>query len=316
MKFNVFAKKALTVCLFVIAIACMLTVCAYAENECDGHVSNVWVIDAQNAPNCTESGYKYKVCDKCGEEFDRTTADALGHVVPEEYTVVEATCQGTGEMYKNCEECGEKIESITLDVTGHVKSDWLKNVNKPVTCTKDGEEYIECVHCKVVLETRPITCSGHKMIINKKVDSTCTKDGHTEGKVCASCGLVEVQYEVIPAAHKGETVLPEVKATKDAEGKTEGKMCTACGTILVEQQIIPKVSYLWLNIVIAVGGSLILVAIIVLVIVKAVKRGKKIAEAAATLVDEANEADNAENANEETKNIPEDASTIEVNSEE
>ena len=289
MKINVFAKKVLTACLFVIVIACVLCLSAAAEGECDGHVSNVWVIDAENAPSCTANGYMYKVCDKCGERFDVTEAEALGHVAPEEYVVVDATCQATGEMYKNCEECGEKIASIILDITGHVESDWLKNVNKPVTCTADGEEYVECVHCKKVLETRPIACSGHKMIVNKEVDSTCTKNGHTEGKVCASCGLVEVQYEIIPAAHKGETVLEAVPATKDAEGKTEGKMCTACGEILVAQQIVPKVSYLWLNILIAVVCSLLVAGIIALVIVKAVKKGKKIAQVAESLIENAEE---------------------------
>ena len=316
MKINVFVKKALTLCLFVIIIACVLCVSAAAEGECDGHVSNVWVIDPENTPSCTEGGYMYKVCDKCGEKFDVTEAGALGHVAPEEYVVVDATCQKTGEMYKNCEECGEKIESITLEVTSHLESDWLKNVNKPVTCTNDGEEYIECVHCKEVLETRSITSSGHKMIVNKAVDSTCTKNGHTEGKVCVSCGLVEVQYEVIPAGHKGETVLPAVKATKDAEGLTEGKMCTACGEILVAQQVLPKVSYLWLNIVIAVVGALLVAGIIVLVVVKAVKKGKKIAEVAESLIENAeaeSTSDTSEVAEELVEEVAEEATeTVEV----
>lgn len=298
MKINVFVKKALILCLFVTVVMCALCLTAYAAGECDGHVSNVWVVDPENSPSCTEGGFKYKVCDKCGEQFDRTAMDALGHVIPEEYTVVEATCQAEGKQYKNCEECGVEIESITLAVTDHVASDWLKNTSKPVTCTKDGEEYKECIYCKTVMDTRAITCSGHKMVVNKEVDSTCTKNGHTEGKVCISCGLVEVQYEVIPAAHKGETILPAVPATKDAEGKTEGKMCSACGAILVEQQIIPKVSYLWLNILIAVGGSLIIAAIIVLIVVKAVKKGKKIADAAVAIIESAEE-NNEEVASEE-----------------
>lgn len=296
MKINVFVKKALTLCLFVIVISCMLCLSAYAEGECD-HTSDVWVMDSENLPTCTESGLKYKVCDVCGEKFGQTEAPALGHVVPEEYVVVEATCQAEGKMTKNCEVCDTEIESITLDITDHVASDWIKNTKKPVTCTTDGEEYKECVHCKMVMDTKSIAKTGHQMVINKAVDPTCTRDGHTEGKVCASCGLVEVAYEIIPGGHT-PTSIPAVEATKDAEGKTEGKICSVCGEILLAQQTLPKVSYLWVNILIIAGGALILIAIIVLVIVAALKRGKKIAAAAEALIENASaENPEAEEAN-------------------
>ena len=287
MKLYAFAKKAAFVCLFAVIVCCILCVGVYAEGECTQHTSEVWHQDPAALPNCTDGGFKFKICDNCGEQFDRTAVDALGHVIPEEYEVVEATCQNPGEKYKNCEECGEKIESITLEITACEKSDWLKNTKKPVTCTSDGEEYIECIHCKKVMETRTITSSGHKMVVLKAVDSTCTKNGHTEGKICAACGLVEVQYDVIPAGHKNIETLPAVSATKDAEGKTEGQICTACGTILVEQQVVPKISYLWLNIIIIVVASLLIVGLVVFVVILAVKRSKKIAAAAAEIIDSA-----------------------------
>ena len=288
MKINVFAKKALTLCLFVIVIACALCVSAAAAGECTNHTSNVWVVDSINAPSCTNNGLKYKVCDNCGEKFDFTVAQALGHVIPEEYVVVEATCQAEGQMTKNCEACGVEIENIKLAVTDHVASDWLKNVKKPVTCTSDGEEYKECVHCKKIMDTKSIAKTGHQMVVNKEIPASCTKDGHTEGKVCASCGLVEVEYEVIPASHKIET-LPEVPATKDTEGKTEGKVCSVCGEIIVAQEVIPVVSTLWLNILIIAGCALVIIAIVVLVVVLAVKRSKKIAAAAEALIENVTE---------------------------
>lgn len=289
MKLYSFAKKALFVCLFAIIICCVLCIGASAEGECTQHASEVWHQDPQALPNCTEGGFKFQICDVCGEQFNRTEVSALGHVVPEEYEIDEATCQKPGEKYKKCEECGEKVESITLEITDHVKSDWLKNTKKPVTCTTNGEEYIECIYCKTVMETREITSSGHKMVVLKKVDSTCTKNGHTEGKICAACGLVETQYEIIPAGHKGEEIIPAVPATKDAEGKTEGKMCPVCGEILVPQQVVPKVSYLWLNILIVAVASLLIVGLVVFVIVLPVKRSKKIAAAAAEIIDSAAE---------------------------
>lgn len=294
MKLYSFAKKAAFVCLFAVIICCVLCIGASAEGECTQHTSEVWHQDPEALPNCTEDGFKFQICDNCGEQFNRTVASALGHAIPEEYVVVEATCKEAGEKYKNCEECGEKIESITLEITDHVKSDWLKNTNKPVTCTANGEEYIECIYCKTVMETREITCSGHKMVVLKEIDSTCTKNGHTEGKICASCGLVEKQYEIIPAGHKGEEIIPEIPATKDAEGKTEGKMCPACGEILVAQQIIPKISYLWLNILIIAVASLVIIGLVVFVIILSVKRSKKIAAAAAEIID--NAVENAEEA--------------------
>ena len=295
MKLYSFAKRAVFICLFAAIICCVLCIGAYADGECAQHTSEVWHQDPEALPTCTEGGFKFKICDNCGEQFDRTAVDALGHVIPEEYEVIEATCQQPGEKYKNCEECGEKVESVTLEITECVESDWLKNTQKPVTCTSDGEEYIECIHCKKVMETRAITCSGHKMVVMKATDSTCTKNGHTEGKVCAACGLVEVQYDIIPAGHKNIVALSEIPATKDAEGKTAGQMCTACGAILVEQQVISKVSYLWLNILIIVVASLLIIGLVVFVIILTVKRSKKIAAAAAEIIDNAANSEEAPN---------------------
>lgn len=277
------AKSVLCACITAVTLMCILCVAVNAEEECThAHFSAICTA------TCEEGGIRYNKCDDCKYEFGHEIVGALGHVLPEEYDVTEATCKEAGEKFKICEICQKKVESIELPITAHESSDWLKSTSKPVTCTSDGEEYKECVHCHEVLDVRTVTALGHKMLNIKHVDSTCTMDGHTEGKVCANCGLVELQSTIIPAAHKGEVVVPAVAATKDAEGKTEGKMCSVCGAVLLEQQVVPKIDNTWLYVLLTVVCAVVIVAVVAVLTVVLVKKGR--AKKAAKLADAAQKA--------------------------
>lgn len=316
MSFNKFLKKTAVFCLLTIVAVCTLCVFAYADEGACTHENYTWVHDPDALPTCTAGGYRYKVCQDCGEHFDREAVDKLGHSLPAEYTVVDPTCNEKGEKYKECTHCHEKVESIELPVVEHERSNWLKSSTKPVTCTSDGEEYIECIHCHEVLETKTVKALGHKMLTIKHIDSTCTKDGHTEGSVCANCGLVEKQSEKISAEHKGEpVVIPAVPATKDAEGLTEGKMCPTCGAILEAQQVVPKLSYTWLYILIGCAAVIVLAVVVLLIIMAAKKsKAKKAAKLAKALEDTVSESENTENTeNTEAAEETEEAEAVEEN---
>ncbi len=315
------AKSFLCVCITAVALMCIMCVVASAEEECThAHFSAICTA------TCEDGGIRYNKCDDCRYEFGHEIVGALGHVLPEEYEVTDATCKEVGEKFKVCEVCQKKVESIELPITDHESSDWIKSTSKPVTCTTDGEEYKECVHCHEVLEVKTVEALGHKMLNIKHVDSTCTKDGHTEGKVCANCGLVELQSTSIPAAHKGEVIIPAVEATKDAEGKTEGKMCSVCGAVLLEQTVIPKIDNTWIYVILAIACAVIVLAVVAVIIVLLVKKGRskkaaKLADAAQKAVCESecegNDAECAddENAEAETEAEVEDEAEVEAEAE-
>lgn len=79
----------------------------------------------------------------------------------------------------------------------------------------------------------------HTIVIDPKVDPTCTSEGLTEGSHCQECGKIIVPQEKITKLdHQPETVAG-YDATCKKEGMTDTIKCHVCGTILEEAQTIP-----------------------------------------------------------------------------
>ncbi len=81
---------------------------------------------------CTEAGYSYKECTKCGDRIKETTTEALGHDY-KEVEIKEATCTESGYSYKECTKCGDRINETT-EALGH---DYSGN---RYTCARCGKK--------------------------------------------------------------------------------------------------------------------------------------------------------------------------------
>ena len=103
------------------------------------------------------------------------------------------------------------------------------------TCTEDGSLVRYCIYDSAHTETRMLPATGHTNIQKTAaVIPTCTKDGHSAGTFCLTCGEEIERAQTIPAfGHawdEGETI---VRATYQQTGEIEYS-CRICGAVRSE----------------------------------------------------------------------------------
>ena len=82
-------------------------------------------------------------------------------------------------------------------------------------------------------------CFSHEIVIDNKIEPTCTTEGLTEGSHCSVCGKVIIEQQVIPMKEHTEVIDEGYESTCTSEGLTEGSHCSVCGKVIIEQQVIP-----------------------------------------------------------------------------
>ena len=175
------------------------------------------------APTCTEKGYTKHTCE-CGDTYNDSEVDALGHKFGEWEVVEEATEEETGLKERVCSVClyKETEEIAKLDHT-HSYED---KVVEP-TCTEGGytEHKCECGHSYKDNETQP----SHKEQVLEAKEATCTEDGLTEGKKCSVCNEVLVEQEIVEATgHEYGDWVIDLQPTSSTIG-IMSKHCKICG---------------------------------------------------------------------------------------
>ena len=210
--------KKITFTLLMIVLVLTLVGCGHKHEYTDEVV----------APTCTEKGYTKHTCE-CGETYNDSDVDALGHKFGEWSVVEEATEKKAGKKERTCSVCNEKEEEV-IPMLEHTHK-YTDKVVKP-TCTEKGytEHTCECGDSYTDNET-PAT---HTEEVVPSKAATCTEDGLTEGKKCSVCNEVLVEQTVIPA---GEHEYGDWKVTKEPTTTTVGtqeKECSKCGDKITE----------------------------------------------------------------------------------
>ena len=115
-------------------------------------------------------------------------------------------------------------------------------VTQEPTCEKIGKKIYTCIVCGET-KTETIPTIGHKEVIDKGIEATCTKDGLTEGKHCSRCEKILIKQNVIPALGHIEVVDKGIEPTCTESGLTEGKHCSRCNEVLIAQEEIEALGH-------------------------------------------------------------------------
>ena len=103
------------------------------------------------------------------------------------------------------------------------------------TCTSQGFTIHAC-DCGYEFIDSYVAAVEHDIVIDEKIEPTCTKDGLTQGEHCINCDYV-INQQIIEMIEHIEVIDEEIPATKESSGKTRGSHCYVCNKILVEQLI-------------------------------------------------------------------------------
>lgn len=241
------------------------------------------VTQAEIPPTCekdgTTAGAYCEVCGYIGSES--AIIPMTGHSLPDDWTIIPATCTEDGQRVRKCQNAGCTYEETeTIEAQGHAWSDWTENL--AASCTGAGEKIRTC-SCGEI-ETEEIPALGHDWM-----DATCTAPqtckrscgttegsalGHTyrdaQGNLIASEGTY-TQYECgreivmtytckrCEAGNEGHVYEQktgdllahdmvyedEVPATCDTEGGTASGWCSrGCGHI-TGGTVIPALGHDW-----------------------------------------------------------------------
>jgi hypothetical protein len=256
---------------------------------------------------CTTAGSYDKVtyCLVCNEVATRLTLQVppTAHSFAD-LQVTAPTCTTDGYITITCEVCGLVQDSryhqaakdfaaaypyFKLDATGHKHN---AVVTEP-TCTEDGYTTYTC-RCGDSYKANPTPATGHKVVVDKAVEPTCTTEGWTEGKHCRNCGLEIVAQKPLEKLNHVVVVDKAVAPTCTQTGLTEGKHCGECGKVLVAQYKVAKTNHTFVDgecthcgekdaayipesykISVVAAGGILLAAVVAIICVKAKKRKRK-----------------------------------------
>ncbi len=160
------------------------------------------------APTCTEQGYTTYTCE-CGDVYIADYVEENGHKHTATVTT-PATHLAEGVMTYTCN-CGDTYTETIAKTTEHT----YNSVVTAPTCTAQGYTTYTC-SCGDTYVDNYTAAKGHTEKTVPAVAPTCTKEGLTEGVICADCSTVLVaQKKVAKLDHVDE----------DTDNK-----CDSCGT--------------------------------------------------------------------------------------
>ena len=173
-----------------------------------GSLGHIEVADSAVAPTCTDTGLtEGKHCSRCNATLvAQTTVGALGHAEVID-SAVAPTCTESGLTEgKHCSRCNATlVAQTTVGALGHTEI-WVVDVE--ATCKNEGEKHKKCTICHEKLETSIIdklnTHKSAEVIIENKIDYTCSQDGsYDEVVYCSVCDIeISRDSKTIPKMHQ------------------------------------------------------------------------------------------------------------------
>ena len=153
-----------------------------------------------------------------------------------------------GNEYPVTVKLGKLSDTFTIAIVPeaheHTYGDWV--VTKEATCTEAGSREKVCGVCGDKV-TETIAAKGHtpgEVVIENKVEATCTEAGHyDEVTYCTVCEAeLSRETKTIAAAHKWNTEYTVDKPATRTEEGFKSIHCSVCDEIKEgSQQVIPKV---------------------------------------------------------------------------
>ena len=114
------------------------------------------------------------------------------HIWTDDSIVKNSTCIEEGLKRVKCLICEETEEQIIKKTDHNYNTTIVK-----ATCVEDGKETKTCSVCSHTLETT-LPKTDHTIVVDAKIDATCTQMGATEGSHCAVCKMIIVEQVKIP----------------------------------------------------------------------------------------------------------------------
>ena len=112
----------------------------------------------------------------------------------------------------------------------YVRNPSNEYIRTAATCTTKAVYYYSCEICGKydINKTFEYGDFGHKLVIYKAVEPTCTESGMTEGRVCSVCNEVVAEQEIVPALGHDIVTYEGKPSTCTEKGFAEYEVCTRC----------------------------------------------------------------------------------------
>lgn len=199
-----------------------------------GHDYSV-LVSAQSDASCATEGVTalYK-CSRCDATQGGETIDKLAHAYTD--VVTAPTCKTKGYTTHTCSVCEDSYVDSYVDAKGHTPKGAVQEDVVNASCTAEGSynEVVRCDDCNTVISStaKIIDKLAHTVVIDVKVDATCTEAGKTEGSHCSVCNTVIKAQETIPATgHTSDSGKVTKQPTCTKEG-TKTYSCAVCKVTL------------------------------------------------------------------------------------
>lgn len=125
-----------------------------------------------------------------------------------EVTIVPADCTNEGYSIFNCR-CGYSFIGDYTEANGHSLSE--VTVIEEQSCISDGVMHLGCSECDYY-ESVTAPAYGHSVVVDKRVEPSCTLIGKTQGSHCETCSEVFVSQSILePLGHDFTVRIKNVK---------------------------------------------------------------------------------------------------------
>lgn len=189
------------VLLFIILI--ILGIFAYkhfVKAPCEHNIGSWVTVKA----TCTEDGYRYKECSKCGEQFSNEVLAATGHDTTV-VTIESATCTKEGIKCNECLVCGDQSDFKAIPVVEHTPGkSVIENEKHTLAEGASYEECVYCTECDEQLSMKKVSVEHKTEKIVETTDPTCEEKGVVETTIyCKDCNkaISTESKDVAPLGH-------------------------------------------------------------------------------------------------------------------